>query len=121
MHLVGGVAVRPEATGLRSASTLAWRPTTAVVGRVYGVGVAEHRKVVMKPLTWALIALAVVFVAVAVVYFTKSAADLPSFFPGHDAGSTTTHTKHGLAMLGLAVVSLAGAWMTTAPGKHQTD
>jgi len=85
------------------------------------VGVSERRKVVMKPITWVLIALAVVFVVVAVVYFTTSAADLPSFFPGHQAGSTKTHTKHGIAMLGLAVVSLVGAWMTTAPSRASSD
>jgi hypothetical protein len=74
-----------------------------------------ERKIVMRPLTWVLIALAVVFVIAAVVYFTTTATHLPSFVPGHQAGSTKTHTKHGLVMLGLAVVALIGAWFTTAP------
>ena len=72
-----------------------------------------------KPLVLACIGLAVVFVMVAVVYFTKTAADLPSFFPGHDAHSTTHHTKHGIAMIGLAVLSLIGAWMLSGPQEAQ--
>jgi hypothetical protein len=77
---------------------------------------ASDRKIVMRPVTWALIALAVVLVGVAIVYFTTSATHLPGFFPGHQAGSTKTHTKHGLAMLGLAALALVGAWFTTSPG-----
>jgi len=77
--------------------------------------VATERKIVMRPLTWVLIALAVVFVIAAVVYFTTTATHLPAFFPGHQSGSTKKHTKHGLVMLGLAVVALIGAWFTTAP------
>jgi cytochrome b561 len=81
------------------------------------LGVANQRKIVMRPLTWALIALAVVFIVVAVVYFTTTATNLPGFFPGHQAGSAKTHAKHGLAVLGLAAVSLLGAWMTSSPDK----
>jgi uncharacterized membrane protein len=76
---------------------------------------ADQRKIVMRPWTWALIALAIVFIVLAVVYFTTAASDLPAFAPGHQAGSDKTHTKHGLAMLGLAAVSLVGAWMTSSP------
>jgi hypothetical protein len=68
-----------------------------------------------KPLVLACIGLAVLFALAAVVYFTKTAADLPSFFPGHDAHLTSHHTKHGIAMLGLAVLSLIGAWMLSGP------
>ncbi len=81
---------------------------------------AGERKIVMRPLTWALIALAVVLVVVAIVYFTTTAANLPAFFPGHQAGDSKTHTKHGLAMLGLAVLALIGAWFTTSPDKSST-
>ena len=74
-----------------------------------------------KPLVLACIGLAVVFVIAGIVYFTKTAADLPSFFPGHDAHSTAHHTKHGLAMLGLAAVSLLGAWMLSGPQEAKTS
>jgi hypothetical protein len=38
-------------------------------------------------------------VVVAIVYFADTAAALPRFFPGHDAGSTHHHVKHGIAAL----------------------
>jgi hypothetical protein len=71
----------------------------------------------IRPLTIGLVVLACLFVAAGVVYFTTAAKSLPSFFPGHDATLNAKHTKHGLAMLGLAVASLAGAWFTTTPDK----
>jgi hypothetical protein len=51
-------------------------------------------------------------IVVAVVYLTKTAAQLPSFFPGHQAGSTKHHSKHGLAALILGLLCLVGAWMS---------
>jgi amino acid permease len=71
----------------------------------------------IRPLTIILVVVAVVLVAIGIVYLTKTAADLPSFFPGHTAHDTEHHTKHGLAAIGLAVVALIGAWLTTAPEK----
>ena len=68
-----------------------------------------------------LIVLGVLFVAVAIYYWVTPAGSLPSFFPGHDAGSTHHHTKHGLAMLGVAVVCWIGAWMTTGPSRKSSD
>ena len=72
-------------------------------------------RIQMRPLTWLLIAVAVVFVVIAVVYLVTAANALPSFFPGHAAHVTKHHTKHGLAALAVAVVALIGAWFTTAP------
>ena len=74
-------------------------------------------RIQMRPLTWLLIAVAVVFVAIAIVYFVTPANNLPSVFPGYSKAVTRHHTKHGLAMLGLAVVALVGAWFTTAPAR----
>jgi amino acid permease len=71
----------------------------------------------MKPLTWLLLAVAVVFVILAVVYFVTPANQLPSVLPGHAAHVTRHHTKHGIAMLGLAVLACIGAWFTTAPAR----
>ncbi len=70
-----------------------------------------------RPLTGVLIAVGIAFVILAIVYFTTSAADLPSFVPGHQANSSHHHTKHGLAMLGLAVLAWIGAWFSTAPAR----
>ena len=72
-------------------------------------------RVQFRAMTAICIAAAVACVVIAVVYFTKTADGLPSFFPGHKAGSAHHHTKHGLAFIVLAVVALVGAWMTTSP------
>lgn len=74
-----------------------------------------ERRTVVRPATIGLIVLGLVFVALAVVYFTQSAANLPHFFPGHSAGVTRHHTKHGIALLVLAALAWIGAWFTTAP------
>jgi hypothetical protein len=52
-------------------------------------------------------------IAVAVVYFAEPARSLPSFFPGHLAGSAHHHTKHGIAAVVAGLVAWAAAWMTT--------
>jgi hypothetical protein len=77
----------------------------------------SQRRVVIRPLTIALVLLATLFVIAGFVYFTTEAKSLPSFFPGHDTHLATKHIKHGLAMITLAVVTLIGAWFTTAPDK----
>jgi hypothetical protein len=59
-----------------------------------------------------LLVLAVVLAVIAVIYLGDTAAKLPSFFPGHQAGSTHHHTKHGIAAAIVAVLALAGAWMS---------
>jgi hypothetical protein len=70
-------------------------------------------------LTFVLIGLGFVFLAAGVYYFVTPAHSLPAFVPGHQAGSTRHHTKHGLAMLALAAVCWIGAWFTTAPTKER--
>ncbi|MCU1448457.1 MAG: hypothetical protein JWP02_627 [Acidimicrobiales bacterium] len=74
----------------------------------------------VRPLTWLLLAVAVVFLILAVVYFVTPANQLPSVLPGHTVKATRHHTKHGIAMLGLAVLACIGAWFTTAPGRAST-
>ncbi len=63
------------------------------------------------------VALGVVLIAIAIVYWVEPAKSLPSFFPGHDAHSTTHHLKHGIAafLVGLAV--LAFGWFQTGGAK----
>lgn len=63
--------------------------------------------------TAGLIVLGLLFAVVGVVYLAKTAAQLPSFFPGHQAGSAHHHTKHALVAFALAIVSWAGAWFAT--------
>jgi hypothetical protein len=55
--------------------------------------------------------LGVVLLVVAGVYFLIPADQLPGFFPGHQAGVTVVHTKHGIAAAVVGVVLLAaGVW-----------
>jgi 1,4-dihydroxy-2-naphthoate octaprenyltransferase len=68
-----------------------------------------------------LVALAVVLgialVAVAIVYWAEPARSLPSFFPGHEAGSNHHHVKHGIASLLVGLACFAFAWFNTGPKK----
>ena len=61
------------------------------------------------------IALGLLLLVVAVVYFADPAKSLPSFFPGHQAGSSHVHVKHGIAALALGLGSLVFAWFQTGP------
>jgi hypothetical protein len=56
--------------------------------------------------------LGVVLLIVAAVYFVVPADQLPGFFPGHEAGVTHTHIKHGIVagVVGL-VLLIAGVLM----------
>jgi hypothetical protein len=59
--------------------------------------------------------LGVVFLVVAVLYFAQTAADLPSFFPGHEAGSSHHHVKHGIAALVVGLGCFVFAWFQSGP------
>ena len=56
--------------------------------------------------------LGVVLLVIAAVYVLVPADQLPGFFPGHEAGVTRVHLKHGVVsgMLGLVLMG-AGVWM----------
>jgi len=59
-----------------------------------------------------LVVLGIALIVIGVVYLTQTASQLPSFFPGHQAGSSHHHAKHGVAALILGVLALLGAWMS---------
>ena len=59
--------------------------------------------------------LGLVFLAIAVIYFVEPASSLPSFFPGHEAGSSHHHTKHGIAALVVAAACFIFAWFQSGP------
>jgi hypothetical protein len=56
--------------------------------------------------------LGVVLLIVAGLYFLLPADQLPGFLPGHEAGVSRIHTKHGL-VAGIAGIVLLGTgwWM----------
>jgi hypothetical protein len=53
---------------------------------------------------------ALVLFAIAGVYWAEPARSLPSFFPGHKAGSAHHHVKHGIAAFIVGLAALAFAW-----------
>jgi hypothetical protein len=67
----------------------------------------------------AVIALGIVLIVVAIVYFLTPEHALPAFFPGHVAAGSPEanghHTKHGIAALVVALACFAFAWFQTGP------
>jgi protein-S-isoprenylcysteine O-methyltransferase Ste14 len=70
-----------------------------------------------KPLIAATVVAGVALLVVAGIYFADSAGALPSFFPGHQAGSSAHHVKHGIAAVVVALALFAFAWLSTGPRK----
>ena len=64
------------------------------------------------------VVLGVVFIVLGIVYWVEPASSLPSFMPGHEAGSGHHHIKHGIAAFLLGVALLIFAWFQT--GKKET-
>jgi uncharacterized membrane-anchored protein YitT (DUF2179 family) len=66
-----------------------------------------------------LVALAVIvgvaLIVIAIVYWAEPAKSLPSFFPGHQAGSSHHHVKHGIASFFVGLAALVFAWFKTGP------
>jgi hypothetical protein len=72
-----------------------------------------------NPLVVPAIVLGILFLVVAAIYFVESASSLPSFFPGHTAGSSHHHFKHGLLAAVLGIGCLLYAWFQTGPAARR--
>lgn len=59
------------------------------------------------------VVIGILLIVVAVVYWVSTADALPSFFPGHAAGSSHHHIKHGIAAALLGLGALTFAWFQT--------
>jgi hypothetical protein len=57
----------------------------------------------------------IVLFALAVVYLVEPAKSLPSFFPGHEAGSGHHHVKHGIAAFVVGLGCFVFAWFQGGP------
>jgi hypothetical protein len=57
-------------------------------------------------------------IVVAIIYWVEPASSLPTWFPGHEAGSNHHHVKHGLAALILGLGAFALAWFQSGPRKR---
>jgi hypothetical protein len=70
----------------------------------------------------AITALAVVaglaLIVLAIVYWAEPAGSLPSWIPGHEAGSGHHHVKHGIASFLVGLACLVYAWFQT--GKQRS-
>jgi amino acid permease len=66
-----------------------------------------------------LVIIGLLLIAVGVVYFVVKAGSLPSFFPGHIAGSTSRRSKHGLVAVVVGVVVLVVAAILGAVGRRR--
>jgi hypothetical protein len=67
---------------------------------------------------WTIIAASIAGVAlvvIAIIYFAEPAKSLPGWLPGHEAGSTHHHVKHGIAALVLGLGAFVLAWFQTGP------
>jgi hypothetical protein len=58
--------------------------------------------------------IALVFIVVAVIYLAEPAKSLPSFIPGHIAGSTGHHPLKATGCLVVGIVFAVGAWFALA-------
>ena len=58
--------------------------------------------------------IAVVFIVVAVIYLAEPAKSLPSFIPGHIAGSTGHHPLKATGSFVVGIVFAVAAWFTLA-------
>jgi hypothetical protein len=58
--------------------------------------------------------LALIFIVVAVIYLAEPAKSLPSFIPGHIAGSTGHHPLKATGCLVVGIVLAVGAWFALA-------
>lgn len=65
--------------------------------------------------------LGVILMVIAIVYWTTDAGSLPSFFPGHESGSTHIHFKHGLAAAIVGLGCFVFAWFQTGGERPARD
>jgi hypothetical protein len=65
------------------------------------------------------VAAGIVLLVIAALYVADPASSLPGFFPGHEAGSSHHHVKHGIAAAALGIGALVLAWFQTGPAGTQ--
>lgn len=63
-----------------------------------------------KTLMYGAVVVGIVFVIIAIVYWTTPANSLPGYMPGFDPSSSVVHFKHGLASLILGICLFVYAW-----------
>jgi hypothetical protein len=75
--------------------------------------VADETRNAPTWVTWLLVVVGVLLVVAGIVYLTRPAAQLPTWFPGHDAAMKNhKHVKHAVAVFGLALLCGIGVWFS---------
>jgi hypothetical protein len=69
-----------------------------------------------RVLVWLAVVAGVALIALAIVYWAEPAGSLPSWLPGHEAGSGHHHVKHGIAAFLVGLACLVYAWFQTGSG-----
>jgi len=69
----------------------------------------------------AAVVVGVALIVLAFVYWVEPASSLPSWIPGHEAGSGHHHVKHGIASFLVGVALLVFAWFQTGKTKQASD
>ena len=72
-----------------------------------------------KALVTLLVLIGLVAIAVGVVYFVVKGGSLPSFIPGHKAGSGAHHDKRGVIAVVVGVVLLVIAVIGASAGRRR--
>jgi ammonia channel protein AmtB len=73
-----------------------------------------------RALTFIAIVAGVALIVLAIVYWAEPARSLPSWIPGHEAGSPHHHVKHGIAAFFVGVALLVYAWFQTGKPRAET-
>ena len=60
----------------------------------------------------------IALIVLAGIYWAEPAKSLPSWIPGHEAGSNHHHVKHGIASFLVGLACFAFAWFNTGPKKR---
>ena len=74
-----------------------------------------------NPLAIAAVVLGIVFIAIAIMYWTVPPKSLPGpSFLGHENGVSAVHVKHGIAAFLLGLACFAFAWFQSGPKRSAT-
>jgi ammonia channel protein AmtB len=74
-----------------------------------------------RPVVIAAAILGILLIALAFYYWAEPAHSLPSWLPGHEAGSNHHHAKHGIASFLVGVALLVFAWFQSNPRRERPD
>ena len=72
-----------------------------------------------RPVVIAATLVGILLIALAIYYWAEPAHSLPSWLPGHEAGSNHHHIKHGIASFLVGLALLVFAWFQTGPKRER--